>query len=61
LTLAQYDLGEARRGENRGDLTPAQIATIVVASIAVGVALSVTIFFCYYVYKQNEKVEARYG
>ena len=61
LVSAQYDLGEIRRGEHRGRLTPGQIALITCITIAVCLALGVTAFFCFYVQKQSKKMQARYG
>jgi len=61
LASGQYDLGEIRRGEHRGRLTPGEIATITIITIAVCLALGVTVFFCYYVNKQNRKMQARYA
>lgn len=61
MVSAQYDLGEIRRGEHRGRLTPGQIATITIIIIATLMALGVTFFFCYYVHKNSKKMEARYG
>jgi len=46
-----------------GQYNPGQIAAIVIGSLALLIALSVTMFFCYYVYQKqnNHGSQGRYS
>jgi len=57
-----FDFGEGRFGERRGQLSPGEIAAIILVSISVVCALGVTLFFCYRTYhRQQRRQVAKYG
>ncbi|XP_076304727.1 uncharacterized protein LOC143222292 [Tachypleus tridentatus] len=50
-----FNYGKDTKGEREGQLRPAEIAGISIAVVAAIIALSVTIFFCYYVYRKDKR------
>ncbi|XP_074594542.1 uncharacterized protein LOC141849927 [Brevipalpus obovatus] len=58
-----FDSFISRQGEKRGQYNPGEIAGIVIGSLAILIALSVTMFFCYYVYQKqnNHGSQGRYS
>ncbi|KFM79707.1 hypothetical protein X975_03194, partial [Stegodyphus mimosarum] len=49
-----YNYAKKTAGEREGDLTPSAIAGVSIAVVAAVAGFIVTIFFCYYVYKQQK-------
>ncbi|GFR30140.1 uncharacterized protein TNCT_53051 [Trichonephila clavata] len=54
---APYDFGISTKGEREGELSPAAIAGVCFAVIAVIAGFMVTILFCYYVHRKQKQQE----
>ncbi|GIY68963.1 uncharacterized protein CDAR_280341 [Caerostris darwini] len=52
-----FNFAKKTGGEREGDLTPSAIAGVAIACVAGVAGLFVTVFFCYYVYRQQKQHE----
>lgn len=53
-----FNFAKKTAGERDGDLTPSAIAGVSIACVAGLAGLVVTMFFCYYVYRQQRQQDS---
>ncbi|KAG8188724.1 hypothetical protein JTE90_023069 [Oedothorax gibbosus] len=53
-----FNFAKKTGGEREGDLTPSAIAGVSIACVGALAGLVVTMFFCFYVYRQQKQQES---
>ncbi|CAL1281634.1 unnamed protein product [Larinioides sclopetarius] len=56
-----FNFAKKTGGEREGDLTPSAIAGVSIGCVAGVAGLFVTVFFCYYVYRQQKQHDSSFN